>query len=144
MKSSLTLIGLLGVIFTFCGCSSFIRDWKKAVAVPTGIEGRWEGTWLSSHNGHTGRLRCLLEKQADDRYLARFDSTYKKILHFKSTVVIEGAQSNGTFRFNGDAQLPWWAGGLYHYAGTITPTNFFSTYECKYDRGTFQMSRPGQ
>lgn len=135
---------LIFVLLTSTGCSSFNRDWKKAASVsqPADIQGRWEGTWASHPSGHAGALRCLVEKISDQSYRARFDSTYKKVLHFKSTVVLNGTITNAVFDFSGEAKLPWWAGGIYDYEGWINPTNFFSTYKCKYDHGTFQMTRP--
>ncbi len=142
MKTRLSLIGLFSALFTFCGCSSFKSDWKKASATPLGIEGRWDGTWTSDENGHTGQLRCLMEKISEHSYRARFDSTYQKILHFKSTVVLGGRMTNEVFLCEGEAKLPWYAGGLYRYDGEVSATNFFAKYNSKYDHGTFQMSRP--
>lgn len=136
---------LLAGFLTFAtGCSSFNRDWEKAESMtfPTGLVGRWEGTWSSDQNGHSGALRCLIEPINHECYRARFDSTYKQVLHFKSTVVLNGGTTNGVFGFQGDAKLPWWAGGIYHYEGGVTPNKFFSTYRNKYDHGTFQMTRP--
>ena len=126
------------------GCSTFNRDWKRVgtAARPSGVEGRWEGTWTSDANGHSGALRCLLEKVSEEKYRARFDSTYKKVLHFKSTVLLHGTNDVAGIRFDGEAKLPWWAGGIYRYEGKATATNFFSTYNNKYDHGTFQMIRP--
>lgn len=140
MKFSLT-ISLFALAF-LCGCSSFNRDWKKAGQNPAGIQGRWEGTWTSKSNDHSGNLRCLVEKISDGKYRARFDSTYEKIIHFKSDVVLNGIKKNQAFYFNGEAKLPWWAGGIYFYQGKIDSTNFASTYRCKYDHGRFQMTRP--
>ncbi len=127
-----------------CGCSSFNRDWKKAACLnATGtIEGRWEGSWTSQPSGHSDNLRCLLEKVSKESYRARFDSTYKKILHFKTVVILHGTETNSVFNFRGEAKLPWWAGGVYHYDGKGDSTNLFSTYRSKYDHGTFQMRRP--
>lgn len=125
-----------------CGCSSFNRDWKKASATPADIQGRWEGTWTSASNDHSDKLRCLIEKISEDKYRARFDSTYEKIIHFKSNVLLSGIKTNHIFYFNGEAKLPWWAGGIYFYQGKVNPTNFVSTYRCKYDYGKFQMGRP--
>ena len=42
----------------------------------------------------------------------------------------------------GSFWLGFLAGGVYHYEGHADATNYFSTYSCKYDHGTFQMSRP--
>ena len=131
-------------LLIFTGCSTFNRDWKAAAAKPhpNSVESAWEGSWLSDANQHSGGLRCIMEKLSDESYRARFDSTYKKILHFKSTVVLNGTMTNNVFQFDGEAKLPKWAGGIYHYKGRADSTNFFSTYRNKYDHGTFQMTRP--
>ena len=142
-SAGLPITFILAAFLTFVsGCSSFNRDWKKAANSPSsGISGRWQGTWDSEKNGHSGQLRCLLEPISSQTYRARFDSTYKNVLHFKSTVILNGGMTNGVFRFNGEAKLPWWAGGIYDYEGGVTPRNFFSNYKNKYDHGTFQMTR---
>jgi len=46
------------------------------------------------------------------------------------------------WQFQGDENLGWLAGGVYHYEGRVSPTNFHSTYRSKYDHGTFEMGRP--
>ena len=135
---------LLTAVVMAAGCSTFNRDWKAAAAKPqpNSVEGAWDGSWLSDANQHSGGLRCIMERISDESYRARFDSTYRKILHFKSTVVLNGKMTNGIFHFDGVAELPKWAGGIYRYKGHASPTNFFSTYSNKYDLGTFQMTRP--
>ena len=144
VKTKLPLIGLLSALFIFCGCSSFHRDWKKVAtnSSPSDIQGRWAGTWTSEPSGHSGKLLCLAQRISERSYRVRFDSTYKKVLHFKSTVILNGAMTNDVFTFRGETRLPWWAGGIYRYEGTASTTNFISTYKCKYDHGTFQMKRP--
>ena len=72
-------------ITLLCGCSCFNRDWHKAAAQPTpanSIEGRWEGSWTSASNAHTGNLRCLLSHKEGASYEARFRATYGKVFHF--------------------------------------------------------------
>ena len=61
---------------------------------------------------------------------------------FGYSVPLQVRRTNDTYQFLGEANLGWLAGGLYHYEGSATGTNFFSTYRCKYDHGTFQMGRP--
>ena len=127
------------------GCSSFHREWKVAASTPPparGITGRWQGTWLSHSNAHTDKLRCLITKQTDELYEARFHAKYQKILSFGYTVILHAKRTEDAFQFDGDADLGWFAGGAYHYEGKATPTNFFSTYRCKGDHGVFQMTRP--
>ena len=129
------------------GCSTFNREWKAAARTPlplTDIQGRWDGTWLSDVNGHTGRLRCLLSKAEDRHFQARFKATYWKILRYSYTADLLFEPADGSFKLSGDTDLGWWAGGLYHYEGSVSSTNFFATYKNKYDHGTFRMSRPSQ
>jgi len=128
-----------------CGCSSFNRLWKQAGSIPTppdSIEGCWEGHWLSAANGHSGKLRCLVTQPADGPYEARFHATYLKVLKFSYTVPLAVTRSNEVWHLRGEADLGSMAGGIYHYEGTTTTTNYHSTYRSKYDHGDFEMTRP--
>ncbi|MBI3877375.1 MAG: hypothetical protein HY300_15695 [Verrucomicrobia bacterium] len=146
MKIKLFLPPLFACIALVCaGCSTFDRDWKAAAdtpAAPGSIEGRWEGTWKSDRNGHNDSLRCLLTRTGTNTYAARFHAMYQKILSFTYTAPLAGREENGKFKFTGQADLGIFAGGLYHYDGIATPTNYLSTYRCPSDWGTFQMQRP--
>ncbi len=127
------------------GCSSFNRDWGAAGKVPRpphSIEGRWEGTWKSDANGHADKLRCLLTRVDEGKYEARFHAKYRKVLSFSYTATFKGSHTNDVFSFSGEADLGKLAGGIYHYKGEVNPTNFFSTYRCKYDHGIFHLARP--
>ena len=107
------------------------------------MDGRWEGSWLSDGNGHQGRLRCLVSRVEDRSYRARFRATYWRFFRFSYTVNLQVTRNpQGQFNFQGEADLGWWGGVVYHYDGHATATNFFSTYKSKYDHGTFRMARP--
>lgn len=128
-----------------CGCSTFNRDWRAAAQQPApanSIEGRWEGRWLSDVNGHNGNLRCLMTRESDTRYQARYRATYRKLLRFSYTVPLTVAAGDGVWQFSGEENLGKLAGGIYRYEGRATTTNFHSTYTSKYDHGTFEMHRP--
>ncbi len=125
------------------GCS-FNRAWNAAATTPVpanDLQGRWQGTWVSEANAHSGKLRCLVTRLEDGKYQARYHAKYRKILGFGYTAVIDATQTEGSFKFTGEADLGW-AGGVYHYEGKANSTDFFSTYQSKYDHGMFQMSRP--
>jgi hypothetical protein len=130
------------------GCTAFNGDWQKAVkqSIATNdLTGPWQGIWKSETSGHQNELRCLVTKQNDTHYLARFHAKYREgilTVTFGYPVPLSVVNSNGIFQFSGDADLGWLAGGLYHYAGHADATNYFSAYSCKYDHGTFQMNRP--
>lgn len=135
------------ILLLFTGCSTFHRDWKKAASVPVApgeMQGRWEGIWVSEENGHQGRLRCLMTQTGPNQYQARFHAKYQKILSFGYTVPlqVQVLPSGLDYRFRGDANLGWYAGGIYHYEGKATPTLLDATYRCPADYGTFKMSRP--
>lgn len=128
---------------TVCGCSGFQRDWSRAAKEEfTGIAGRWEGTWESDASGHKDKLRCLLTPIDAQTYEARFRAKYRKVLSFSYTATFTGYHTNGAFYFSGEADLGKLAGGVYSYDGNITADRFFSTYQSKYDHGTFHLKRP--
>jgi len=131
------------VVLLGAGCSTFNREWKKIGRKPvavSGLEGRWEGQWISEVNGHHGKLRCIVKKEGD-LYHARFRAKYKRILTFGYTVPLKAESTDNGYKFSGEADLGSLAGGIYGYEGHADATNFFSTYSCKYDHGTFQMER---
>lgn len=127
------------------GCSTFNRDWKAAAssAVPANsIEGRWEGKWVSDHNGHNGRLRALIRPLDNGQYETRFHARYGGIFTFGMEAKFDVKQTSpGQWQFSGAEDLgrPY---GVYRYEGKATATNFFSTYKASFDHGTFQMTRP--
>jgi hypothetical protein len=140
-RQSFAGVLLLGLALLAGGCSSFNREWKSAARGPGGkaLAGRWEGKWVSHQNGHTGRLLCVLKRGSDTNYTAHFRATYWKIFRASYQVDFTGASEAGGWQFHGQENLGWFAGGVYRYHGRISPTNFFSTYECKYDQGTFEL-----
>jgi hypothetical protein len=135
----------LAALLLLTGCSSFNRDWKRAAAdlpQPTnGLAGRWDGFWMSDRNGHNGRLRCIITPGGTMSYDARFHAKYWKILTFGYTVPLQAERSNEVFRFQGEADLGKLAGGVYRYEGTVSGTNFHSSYRSRYDYGNFRMNR---
>lgn len=126
------------------GCSTFERDWKKSAHHEPGGDfvGAWDGTWLSEHNGHHGRLRCLVERIGENRYEARFKASFLKVLTYTQQVELQAqAETQGT-RFHGTKNLGWWAGGVYTYDGLADQHQFRCTYRCPVDHGVFDLHRP--
>jgi hypothetical protein len=136
------LVFIPAIALTGLGCSSFNREWKKVAPNPdaSGLEGHWEGRWMSDVNHHHGRLRCIVSKDGDD-YRARFHAKYLKILGFGYTIPLKAEAADSGYKFHGEADLGSFAGGIYHYEGHADARNFLSTYSSKYDHGTFQMER---
>ncbi len=64
------------------------------------------------------------------------------MFRFSYAVPLQFEQRDGVWQFTGEENLGKMAGGVYRYEGHVSPTNFFSTYQSKYDHGTFQMRRP--
>jgi hypothetical protein len=127
------------------GCSTFNYEWRREARKPTAtndITGRWEGKWISEATGHNDPLQCLITHVSEGRYAARFRATYERVLHFSYTVILDAKPGTNGIDFHGTADLGKLAGGVYQYDGYATPTNFFSRYKSKHDRGTFQMGRP--
>ena len=141
----MTRLATLLLLVLLTGCSSFQRDWRAAGKRPVpanSIEGRWEGTWKSNSGSHSDKLRCLVTRISDQEYEARFHAKYKKVLSFGYTATFRGEHEGNLFKFSVEADLGKLAGGVYRYKGEMSPTNFVSTYDSKYDRGVFHLQRP--
>lgn len=149
----LTLGLLLLTCLPSCGFA-FRSAWKKA-PVTSGVEGKWKGTWLSDANGHHGDLRCVVSKAELPDYGAGkgaepipaprsffYRATWKKILSgsYRSVHTVK-KQKDGSYKFSGEHKMPDWAGGLYHYEGTIKGDEFKANYKCAMDHGTYTMKR---
>jgi len=133
----------LAALLMLSGCSTFNRDWQAAAVNPnpaSSIEGRWEGKWLSNHNGHTGRLRALVRKLDNGQYETRFHAKYGFIFSFGMQANLDVKPAGELWLFSGQEDLgkPY---GVYRYEGKASATNFFSTYKASFDHGIFQMVR---
>lgn len=134
-----------------CSTARFNRAWTAAAEAPVAgseLAGRWEGTWRSDVNAHTGRLRCLVTPSTNGTYTARFHAEYRLLFPLTFSYAVPLTATNRPdstgLGFAGQADLGWLAGGVYTYRGRATATNFFSTYECARDRGIFEMTRPAR
>ncbi len=149
MTYSLRKQAVLGVamaaLLVLSGCSTFNRDWKAAAVSPApanSIAGRWEGKWLSEHNGHSGKLRALIRPLDNGQYETRFHAKYGFIFSFGMEAKLDvKPAAEGQWQFSGAEDLGK-AYGVYRYEGKASVTNFFSTYKASFDHGTFQMTRP--
>ncbi|HSH95190.1 MAG TPA: hypothetical protein VK968_13645 [Roseimicrobium sp.] len=140
----LMLLLLAGILFS--GCSTFHSRWRKEAAKPADasadITGRWEGTWLSSSNGHTGKLKCIVTQRSGDEYEFRYWATFWKLFSYSYAAEFKAPRVNGVYTIQGEKDLGWWAGGVYRHQGTASPTGMDSTYTSRYDSGHFQLKRP--
>ncbi|MDP1590464.1 MAG: hypothetical protein Q8M07_22110 [Prosthecobacter sp.] len=138
------------LLTTLASCSSDFRAaWKKA-PVTEAVEGKWAGTWQSTANGHHGKLRCLVGRarktiastdyHVDHEFF--YHATWKSILSGSYKAIHQVVKKkDGTYSFKGSHQMPDWAGGKYHYEGTIKGDDFNACYESAMDRGTYTMKR---
>lgn len=165
MKSAILLRLALGLVFltTLPSCGFAFRSaWKKAPVSTYGAEGKWSGTWHSDATGHHGNLRCVVTKPGFEHFCANgiplaaleresyhpyrheffYHATWKTILSgsYKAVHTVQ-KQKDGSYTFKGEHKMPDWAGGLYHYEGTIKGDNFNACYQSSMDRGTYTMKR---
>ena len=153
------VLGLfLTTSLTSCG-STFRTAWKKAPDTNS-VDGRWEGTWQSSISRSRGQLRCAVDKPVSGTHdildyvsaEGRNSSLRPRCFYYHATW--KGAASSsytafhdvqrlkdGSIVFKGEYQRPKWAGGHYHYEGTIKGDDFSACYQSATDRGTYTMKR---
>ena len=143
-----------------CGCA-FDREWRRlkraqfaaansesptpATQPADALAGRWEGKWVSGKNKHTGDLRAIITPVNETTYRVEYDATFLAVLRFDHGMTLAAArQPDGTVSFEGEENLGAIAGGVYRYKGSADGRTFTSTYESKYDHGTFDMARPAK
>ena len=106
-RRNLVLALLVGGALLCSGCS-FSREWKAALAQPIpedGLSGPWEGQWVSSKNGHRGRLRCIMKPVDEGHFEARFHAVYWKILRASYRVPFDAEHSGERWKFEGKSDL---------------------------------------
>ena len=139
-------IALILSVSLLPGCRSFHREWRVARSTPTptnDLIGAWEGTWQNTNNTHQDRMRAVLTKTGPETYHAHFFAWYKRVLTFSYATDLHVERRDGeTVFFRGQSDLGKLAGGWYRYDGHASPVDFFSTYDSKYDVGTFTLQRP--
>lgn len=127
------------------GCASFDSDWKSTARYPTptnDITGCWIGTWKNTNNTHSDQLQAIIRRTGVREWDVHFHAFYGKLLEFSHRTKLTGDEQGERVNFTGEENLGWLVGGTFRYVGNATPTNFFSTYENKYDSGTFTLRRP--
>lgn len=142
MKSRFLNLALpLTAALALAGCSSFEPKWAEATRVPSLASdptGAWVGTWQNTNNTHGGALRAILERQSATDYTAVFHATWgNKSGSF--TTRLKGTRDGDVLAFEGRKRVLFF---LIRNAGQVSPTNFVSTYESKFDNGTFTLQRP--
>ncbi len=137
-------IALALVVGTAAGCSTFDQSWQSCCRYDNPadrVAGCWEGRWHSDVNHHQGRLRAIIEREAEGRYRARFKATYWRFLPFEFEMPLTVTPSAGGYEFSGEADLGLLAGGVFSYSGSIRGNTFMASYRSRKDHGTFWMER---
>jgi hypothetical protein len=138
------ILPFFAAVLCFTGCAPcFEREWHHAAtrAKSTDLDGRWEGRWISTTNGHSGALRAVITPDGPGKYRALFHATYASVLNFTYPVNFETTRHRSRVDFCGASELPAWAGGRYTSSGRATRTDFTANYQSKYDDGRFEMKR---
>lgn len=133
----LTLAGAL----MFAGCTSFEKEWQttRPRSRPTdGLTGAWSGTWQNTNNSHGGALRAVVTQVNATSYTARFHALWGSHSGSFRTKLV-GQREGDEFVFVGRKRI---LGFLITTRGRANATNFFSTYESRFDTGTFTLKRP--
>jgi hypothetical protein len=143
--SLLALFALLALPLILAGCASpkFASDWRHALKTPpTGIEGAWEGTWLSENTGHQGKLRCLVSSQPHMPHTFNFQywASWATVLSGSFEVSYFVKPDGDTYSVTGESDLgPF---GVFSHQGHISKDHFQATFRSGEDQGVFEMTRP--
>lgn len=113
-----------------------------ATAAAEPLLGRWEGTWLSHRNQHTGALTCLVTREPDGRHRFDFRATFWKVFRASYSVHLDVREIPGGHALSGAENLGGFMGGVYHYEGTASNGTLRATYQSDVDHGVFNLTRP--
>jgi hypothetical protein len=145
MKSCLLRGGLALLASLLAACSSFDRHWKDAAQ---GNATCWDGHWQSGTNVyasgayHHGRLRCVLVPQPDKSLTAYFHANWLIFSgDYDMTLrpVAAASRHRNVRHYEGTHDLPAMFGGTYHYRAAIAGDHFTADYDCRIDRGIFDL-----
>jgi hypothetical protein len=139
----LCLLVLAGTSLTTCGTSGFQQQWRTALAAPSAkdpLQGAWEGTWQSDHNGHSGRLRAIIgPDQGQGKRSIRYHATWGKVLSGGFQAQHQFHSQGKGYHFQGTHSLGKW--GDFDYHGSVHGQNFQAKFSASGDHGTFTMQR---
>lgn len=142
MKKLLPLTILALVCLLQSGCLTYHTSWKKPEPLKNDhIVGRWQGTWISEHNGHKGKLRAVATHLEGNQYRFKFGATFMFLMTATYDVQFTILPGDNFNILTGEQELPGYMGGLYKYEGKIENDQFTSTYRSALDHGTFQMTK---
>jgi hypothetical protein len=139
------LLGSSLLALASCATPGFDRAWKQSVSSAPRrgeVTGAWAGTWTSAANGHTGKLRCLVEQKDEDTLSFRYWASWAGWM--QATFRAEGDVQpgpDGRYRVKGTKKMfPW---GTYSHEGVISPDHMEASFRSERSNlGRFEMSRP--
>jgi len=131
------------------GCGTFQRSYRQALAEyaageTEGPEGPWEGTWITTTNGHEGTLKAVVTKEPgeSDIYEFHYFATWARFFRGGYRVKYPVTRTSSGYRVVGTENLGFF--GEFTHDGTIVGDRFSATYEKGEGEqvGSFEMSRP--
>ena len=138
LRAFLLVLALAGSACT----TSFERKWREpGPTAASGFSGKWEGEWISEkHRNAKGRLRCLLQEEAPNRFHAQFKADWMIFSSGYSTR-FTAVRKGKAIEFFGSENLGPLFGGIYRFKGRATERKFVASYDSSYDTGVFEMRR---
>lgn len=144
----LPTIAITALTLSLTSCGTFERKWNAAVAEyhtggTRGPEGPWSGTWHTTTNDHTGKLRAVVSpsQKKPGEYDFHYHATWARIFSGGYRVTYPVKRQGSRYLVDGDEKLGIF--GTFHHKGTITRDRFEATYSSDREEiGKFSMRRP--
>lgn len=131
------------LLLLLTACSPFNRTWNNHQQPPNAhpLVGRWQGTWQSNHNQHTGDLRAIITETGDDQFSAWYHATYAGFLKFTYTIPFTADQQGDHYHITGSADLGPLKGGHYQYTAHTDGRTLHADYTADVDHGTYHLKK---
>ena len=140
------LLPAICAVLLLPGCVGFQQKWLAAQIEHKppheDIQGAWIGSWTSGHNGHNGKLRCVITKTGQGRYEFFYWATWARVISGGFTIECEVEETDGQYQFTGDMDLGK-LGGEFTHEGKGSGEVLEATWRARSgDHGTFELRRP--
>lgn len=123
----------------------FKTEWTRFAARNSqGIQGCWQGTWVSSDRGKSWPVKCIFTRIAPGTYIATFSRRYFDLLPVSHELQLRVVEGKEKYELEGAADLGKWSGGVHHFQGIGSRHSISCQFHSPKDNGELRLSRSGE
>ena len=124
------------------GSKRFEVDWDRFQGrSKQGIQGCWNGKWISSEKRKEWPLKCIMTRIAPGTYLASFSRQVGEFFSVGYEIQLSVLEERERFQIEGAADFGRFSGGVHHLKGSGTVSSVECEYRSARDNGKIKLAR---